>query len=168
MALSLFRKREANPAEAIYHTVVQETRRPEWYRDADVPDTIDGRYCVLATLLALTDLRLGQGGDTAASLSPRLTELFVADLDIQLRESGLGDPTLGKTVRNLVTGLSGRIARWREVSINSGDRLPVIRASLYRDSNVGEAPLCVADGLIADWQERLARSGDEALRDGSM
>ncbi len=168
MALSLFHKRQANPAETLYHAVIHAARRPEWYRDADVPDTIDGRYCVLATLLALTDLRLGQGSETAVSLSPRLTELFVADLDVQLRESGLGDPTLGKTVRNLVTGLSGRIARWQEVAASGGDRLSVIRASLYRDLDVGQAQLSVADGLVADWQERLVRSGDEALRDGSI
>ena len=166
MVLSLFRKREANPAAALYASVVEAARQPGWYRDAGVPDTIDGRYCVLSTLLAITDLRLGEGGETAARLSPRLTEMLVDDLDVQLRESGLGDPTLGKTVRGLINGLSGRIARWREALNDGGDWNPVIAASLYRGVTPNEAQLETARSLLADWHGRLERTGEEAMQDG--
>ena len=165
MPFTLFRKRESNPAAALYQSVVREARRSDWYRDAGVPDTIDGRYCVLATLLAITDLRLGEGTDAARGLSPRLTELLVDDLDVQLRESGLGDPTLGKTVRNLVTGLSGRIAQWR-TALKSDDWTTAIRSSLYRDQNPGDVQAATAKRLVADWQHRLSRTGDESFGEG--
>ena len=165
MPFTLFRKREVNPAEALYRSVVRAARQPEWYRDAGVPDTIDGRYCVLATLLALTDLRLANGTDASRALSPRLTELFVDDLDVQLRESGLGDPTLGKTVRNLVTGLSGRIGQWR-TAMESSDWSSAIRPSLYRDHVPGEGEVEAANRLITEWRDRLARTADEALGEG--
>ena len=165
MALSLFRKREVNPAAALYASVVEAARRPGWYREAEVPDTIDGRYCVLATLLAITDLRLAEGGEAVAALSPRLTEMFVDDIDVQLRESGLGDPTLGKTVRNLVTGLSGRIAQWRS-ALGEGDWGGAIEASLYRGDTPGEEQMAAAKALVADWKDRLFRGGDDVIRDG--
>jgi cytochrome b pre-mRNA-processing protein 3 len=164
MPFNLFRKREVNPAAALYESVVKSARQPEWYREAGVPDTIDGRYCVLATLMALTDLRLA-GGGSARALSPRLTELFVDDLDVQLRESGLGDPTLGKTVRNLVTGLSGRIGQWR-TALDSNDWSSAIQSSLYREQAPGDAQAEAAKRLVAKWQERLSRTVDEALREG--
>ena len=165
MPFNLFRNREANPAAALYQSVVLAARRPGWYRDAGVPDTIDGRYCVLATLLALTDLRLGEGGDAARALSPRLTELFVDDLDVQLRESGLGDPTLGKTVRNLVTGLSGRIGQWR-TALDGNDWESAIQSSLYREQAPGDAQAEAAKRLVAKWEDRLSRTVDEALGEG--
>jgi cytochrome b pre-mRNA-processing protein 3 len=165
MPFTLFRKREVNPAAMLYDSVVRAARLPDWYRDAGVPDTIDGRYCVLATLLALTDLRLAEGDEAARALSPRLTELFVGDLDVQLRESGLGDPTLGKTVRNLVTGLSGRIGQWR-TALESDDWSSTIRSSLYRDQEPDKGQAETAKRLIGEWNDRLSRTADEGLREG--
>lgn len=165
MPFNLFRKREVNPATGLYGSVVQAARQPEWYRGAAVPDTMDGRYCVLATLLAITDLRLAEGGDAARALSPRLTELFVEDLDVQLRESGLGDPTLGKTVRNLVTGLSGRVGQWR-VALDGGDWNATIRSTLYREQSPANEELAAAEKLIVAWKERLFRVPDEDLSRG--
>ena len=165
MPFTLFRKREVNPAAALYQSVVQAARQPEWYRDAGVPDTIDGRYCVLATLLALTDLRLADGCDAARALSPRLTELFVDDLDVQLRESGLGDPTLGKTVRNLVTGLSGRIGQWR-TALEGDGWSSTIRSSLYRDQEPDNGQADSAKRLVGEWNDRLSRTADESLGEG--
>ena len=113
MRWPLFRRDKLADAGPLYAAVVAEARRPAWYRDGAVVDTMDGLFAVLATLLALTDLRLGQGGEPARAVSPRLTELFVADMDAQLREAGLGDPGLGKQVRRMVGALAARIERWR-------------------------------------------------------
>lgn len=168
MVLSLFRKAEPNPAVPLYAAVVAAARSPDWYVEAGIPDSIDGRYCVLVTLLAITDVRLERGGAAAAELAPRLTELFVDDLDVQLRESGLGDPTLGKTVRGLVGGLSGRISRWRPVLDGGSDEgwRAAISSSLYRDGEPDEAQEMAARRLVERWHERLAEADDEDLRRG--
>lgn len=167
MILSLFRNTTANPAAALYAATVAAARQPGWYTAAGVPDTIDGRYCVLATLLAIADLRLADGGPAAMDLAPRLTEMFVDDMDSQLRQDGLGDPTLGKQVRGLVAGLSGRIDRWRRLfSDPDGDWAPVLRSSLYRDAEPDHAQKNAARAMIDDWRERLQRTSDEALAEG--
>ena len=42
----------------LFGAVVAEARAPAWYRDGQVPDTIDGRFAVLSTVAALTIVRL--------------------------------------------------------------------------------------------------------------
>ncbi|WP_118858153.1 ubiquinol-cytochrome C chaperone family protein [Sphingomonas mesophila] len=159
MIRSLFRKADANPAAPLYAELTAAARQPGWYRDAAVPDTMDGRYCVLATLLALADIRLAGGSEAERALSPRLTELFVADMDAQLCQSGMGDPTLGKTVRAMVAGVAARIARL-EAAIASGEWEPALGFALYRDAEVGAAEQAAAAGLIEQWRARLERSAE--------
>ena len=103
----LFSRRPTGPdGEALYAAVVAETRSPDWYRAAQVPDTIDGRFAVLSSLLALLDIRLGQGGAEAKAVAARVTERFITDMDVQMREAGFGDPGLGKQVRMMVGSLA--------------------------------------------------------------
>ena len=46
---SLFRRnRHEEVARALYRTVVRQARRPEFYRDHGVPDTVDGRFDMVA------------------------------------------------------------------------------------------------------------------------
>jgi cytochrome b pre-mRNA-processing protein 3 len=150
---------------ALYAAIVSEARRPDWYLAAGVPDTIDGRFSVLATLLALTDVRLGQGGPAALQLAPRLAECFIADMDAQMREEGFGDPSLGKQVRMMVGSLASRVDRFGGVV---GRREPwpeAVAAGLYR----GEAPAeGAAEGetLVRNWWARLKASSDDDLVEG--
>lgn len=167
MRWPLFRREKLADAGPLYAAVVAEARRPAWYRDGAVADTMDGRFAVLATLLALTDLRLGEGGETARALAPRLTELFVADMDAQLREAGLGDPGLGKQVRRMVGLLAARIERWR--SVEDRDAEQAVRASLYRDDEAADGTTVeAAAALLQSWRERLAAADDDTLARGEM
>ncbi len=167
MILDLFRKSETNPAAALYSATVDAARRPGWFREAGVPDTIDGRYCVLATLLALADLRLGAGDDGARALAPRLTELFIDDMDAQLCQSGLGDPTLGKTVRGMVAGVAARIERFRLLlGEEEGNWLPVLDFALYRGREPSSEQAGAARSMLEDWRARLDRASDSELAEG--
>ena len=169
MILSLFRKPEANPAEPLYSAIVAAARLPGWYRDAGVPDSMDGRYCVLATLLALADLRLAAGGPAAQALAPRLTEMFIDDMDAQLCQSGMGDPTLGKTVRGMVAGVSARIGRWRSLlEKEDGDWLPALSFGLYRDHQPSDEQATAARALVEAWRGRLQRATDEQMLEGPL
>ncbi len=150
-------------ARPLYAALVAEARRTGWYTDAGVPDTMDGRFAVLATAIASADLRLGGGGDVARDLAPRLTECFVADMDAQLQQAGLGDPTLGREVRKLVAVLADKIARLGDPN----DRVAVRRA-VYADGAPSSAQLDHAVAMVDDLRRRLADSRDEALAEGAI
>ena len=93
---SLFNRWRAPKDEAgpLYSALVSEARRPAWYVDGGVADTLDGRFAVLSSLVALAILRLEDGEEAAARGSVALTESFIADMDAQMREVGFGDPSI--------------------------------------------------------------------------
>lgn len=165
----LFRRLTAAPAmgAALFDTVTTEARKPHWYVDADIPDTIDGRFAMLATIGALVIVRLEQLGAEGNELSVALTERFIEVMESEHRELGLGDPTLGKTVRKLVGSLARRVALWRDATAGQGQWAEVARRSLYKEDPAMAALRHAANGLSDIWT-RLTRAGAESLREGKM
>ena len=112
--------RDENRGGALFAAVVAEAREAHWFTAGGVRDTIDGRFAVLSTLVALTTVRLEHCGEEGTAASVALAERFIEAMDAEHRELGLGDPTLGKTVRKLMGSLAGRVELWREVSERGG------------------------------------------------
>ncbi len=160
------RRDDAASGTALYAAIVAEMRRPDYYRQAGVPDTMDGRFALLSTLLALTDIRLGQGGALALERAPRLAECFISDMDVQMREEGFGDPSLGKQVRIMVGSLASRVDRWSGAIQRDGDWCAALLASLYRDEPPGETQLAAGDALVREYWARLEASADDRLVEG--
>ena len=112
---NLFRTLTAEPNRGVslFAAATAEARKPHWYIEGAVPDTIDGRFAVLATVIALAIVRLEQLGEEGNAASVALTERFIEVMESEHRQIGLGDPKLGRTVRKLVGSLSRRVALWR-------------------------------------------------------
>lgn len=96
----------------LWHHLISVARQRHWYADRGVPDTLEGRFDMITAVLALTLLRM----ETEEALIPpsvRLTELFVEDMDGQLREIGVGDLVVGKHMGKLMSLLGGRLGAFR-------------------------------------------------------
>ena len=158
----------ASSGAALYAAIVAEMRDPAYYRAAGVPDTMDGRFALLATLLAMTDIRLGQGGAVSLARAPRLAECFIADMDVQMREEGFGDPSLGKQVRMMVGSLASRVERWKSVLQGDGDWNDATVRSLYRNEPTGDAEVAAGQSMLRNFWARLEASTDEALVEGNI
>jgi cytochrome b pre-mRNA-processing protein 3 len=165
----LFRRLTADPrrgAEA-FATVSRIAREPHWYVEGKVPDTIDGRFAVLATVTALVLVRLereGAGGDAA---SVALTERFIETMEAEHRELGIGDPTLGKTVRKLVGSLSRRTDLWRSAVARRTAWADATRDSLYKGAAAPEA-LAHSANALERLKSGLDRAGLEEIGDGRI
>ena len=151
----LFRRLTAPPPRgaALFDAATATARAPHWYVEGKVPDTIDGRFAVLATVIALVLVRLESGGEQGDLVSVGLTERFIEVMESEHRELGLGDPTLGKTVRKLVGSLSRRTDRWRSAAGGSSDWVETTRQSLYK----GNAPADALEHASAWLRELWAR-----------
>lgn len=155
---SLFARLRPAPrvSSLAYDAAVNMARQAHWYRDGAVPDTMDGRFAMLATVLALVTLRLEDAGADFNEASVSLTEAFIADMDVQMREAGFGDPSLGKQVRHLVGSLASRVDRWRRLLAGDGEWESVVARSVYRDQGVSREALDYTTGALRDFHARLA------------
>lgn len=152
---------------ALFEALVGEARRPDWYVEGHVPDSIDGRFAVLATIVALATVRLERGGDGARSASAALAERFVEAMDAEHRQLGLGDPALGKTVRRLVGSLARRVELWRQ-TLETGDAWDeAVARSLFREPPPAEALIHCEQALRGLWM-RLDAASDEAVAEGRI
>ena len=79
-----------------------------------MPDTIDGRFDMIAAILALVLLRLEAEGEAGRDPSVLLTEIFIDDMDGTLRQIGIGDYVVGKHVGRMMSALGGRLAAFRD------------------------------------------------------
>jgi len=136
MRLSRLFRREPPPrvAASLYDAVVARGRMPHWYLAGGVPDTLDGRFDMIAAVLAMVMLRLegeGAGAVPAASLA----ECFVDDMDGQLRQIGFGDMVVGKHIGRMMAALGGRLGAYRDGLADGGFEAALVR-NLYR----GAAP----------------------------
>ena len=147
---------------ALFQALVNEARQPHWYLIGKVPDTVDGRFAVLATVTALATVRLEHGGDTAREAAVALTERFVDAMDSEHRQMGISDPSIGKTVRKLVGSLGRRVDLWRDALRDSECWADVAGQSLFH----GSAPSPAAadhcgQHLRLFWARLCGLSGEE-------
>lgn len=147
--LSKFLNR-SDPREAmlpLYNAVVAEARRVHWYSAGGVPDTREGRFEMVAALLSLTLLRLERDAAQTQN-SVFLTELFVEDMDGQLRQFGIGDMIVGKHIGKLMSALGGRIGAYRAALDGSdGWDAVVVRNIWGGEEAILEARAHVISGL---------------------
>lgn len=118
--ISRLRGKRSYPREAVrplWHRVVEIAREQDWYARCGVADTVAGRFDAVTLVLALVMLRMERdkaSDDTLIEPSVRLTELFVQDMDGQLRQSGVGDLVVGKHMGKLMSVVGGRIGAMRD------------------------------------------------------
>jgi cytochrome b pre-mRNA-processing protein 3 len=166
---TLFRKRP-DPRESLrplWHRVVELSRDPAFYRDDGVADSVAGRFDMITAILALVLLHMERQGDMAGE-SVLLTELFVADMDGQLRETGVGDVMVGKHLGKLMSVLGGRLGAIRE-ALAEGDENRLAEA-LARNVTLAEGhtetlPLA---RRIRRFNEQLATLDDDAILAGRL
>jgi cytochrome b pre-mRNA-processing protein 3 len=140
---------EAAPYRPLYAAVVAEARNPVWYSEGGAPDTVDGRFDMVAAILSLVLIRLEREAEGAGPVA-YLTELFVSDMDGQLRQIGIGDIVVGKHIGRMVSALGGRLGAYRE-AFGGGD----LKAALARNLWRGEVPVTADVEFIADRMQAL-------------
>jgi cytochrome b pre-mRNA-processing protein 3 len=136
---------------ALFAAITAKAREPHWYVAGEVPDTIDGRFRVLATLCALVTVRLEAFGPAGEAASVGLTERFIEVMETEHREIGLGDPSLGKKVRKLVGSLARRVTIWREAVAGAVSWDEATVGSLYGDEPDADALEYSSAALRSFW-----------------
>ncbi len=150
----------------LYTAIVARAREPHWYEAGAVPDTIDGRFDMVATALSFVLLRL-EDDPVAAGPSAKLTERFVEDMDGQLREIGIGDIVVGKHIGKMMSMLGGRLGAYR-ASAAPAPLDPALVRNLYRGRPPGPAALAHARDSLMSFRDSLAATSTASLLAGTL
>lgn len=146
----------------LWQSIIAEARDPAWYAPAGIADTMAGRFDAVSMVLGLVLLRLEREPDAGLAVA-RLTELFVADIDGQLRQGGVGDVVMGKRMGKLISALGGRIDAFR-AGLAATDDQPLIDAVTRNMTLADEAdPASVAERMRALAARLAARDQADLL-----
>jgi len=111
------------PARALYLRVVEQARRPAFYAVCGVPDSVDGRFEMVALHVFLVLHRLKREHERTADLAQALFDTMFLDMDQSLRELGAGDLGVAPRVKAMAKGLYGRIAAYETGLAGSDEAL---------------------------------------------
>ncbi len=162
-------RKAENPASALYQAVVARGREAHWYEAGGVPDTVNGRFDMIASVLAIVLLRM-EAEPAAAEPSARLIECFVDDMDGQLRQIGIGDVVVGKRMGKMMGLLGGRLGAYREgmMDPSGGAFEDALLRNLYRGETPGDEGLAHSAAELRRLHAALAGIELDALLAGRL
>jgi len=166
---SLFGSKRARrgAADALYKAAIDAGRRPVFYTDWEVPDTLDGRFDMIALHVALICRRLSRIGRPGGALGQALFDRMFEDMDRSLRELGVGDTGVSKRVKTMAKAFFGRVDAYDKGLSGEG---PGLAEAVMRNVFRSDEPPTDAAARIATYAAGLARAledqEDEALLQG--
>lgn len=155
---------EPDPREALrplWHRAVALARTPEFYSECAVADTVAGRFDMITAVTACVMVRLEKS--EMRTESALFAELFVEDMEGQMRELGVNDVVVGKRMGKVMSSLGGRLGAYRP-ALNNRD-LAALTNAVERNVtfNEGGSPQCAAQKLLSLMDDLSALSDDDLL-----
>lgn len=123
---------------ALYGAAVAAARAPWFYEALGVPDTLDGRFDLIALHAFLLVRRLQDERDPGPALGQAVFDAMFSDMEQNLREIGVSDLSVGRRVRAMWDAFHGR-AKAYAAALAAADR-PALEAALERNVWRGAAP----------------------------
>ncbi|MGE0724997.1 MAG: ubiquinol-cytochrome C chaperone family protein [Alphaproteobacteria bacterium] len=158
---------EERSAAALYETLVEHARSPAFYRAQGVPDTLDGRFELIALHAFLVLHRLADAPEATRDLGQALFDRLFADMDRNLREMGAGDLGVGKRVRAMAEAFLGRIAAYRSGLVDGEAALrAALRRNLYGTVPLEPTSLVAMAAYVRATLDTLQAQDMEAIRAG--
>ena len=94
--------------DIFYQKIINVSRNKVFYSRLNVPDTLDGRYDLLALFSIILTFSLSRTGKRGSELSQILFDKIFLDLDLSLRELGAGDAGVHIKIKNMIKSYMGR------------------------------------------------------------
>jgi cytochrome b pre-mRNA-processing protein 3 len=132
----------------LYGAAVAAAREPYYYSALGVPDTLNGRFDLVGLHTCIVIRRLRRAPPPGPSLAQSVFDAMFSDMDVNLRELGVSDLSVGKRVRVMWEAFHGRAVVY-EAALEAAD-IPKLADALTRNVWADSEP---ADGS----PERLAR-----------
>lgn len=161
-------RKERAALDPLYRAVVAAGRDPFWYVEGQVPDTLDGRFDMVAAITALMLLRLEAEGPAARSDAVLLTEIFVDDMDGTLRQIGIGDYVVGKHVGRMMGALGGRLGAFRAADEAGTGYAEAVRRNIFHETPPSGESVAAVGARLERFAATLRDTGMDDLLAGRL
>ena len=145
--------------------VTRMAREPEPYLRDWIPDTIYGRFHMVALVATLAMRRFREHGREGQAFSKAFSEMLFSDFDHSLREHGVGDSSIARRIRKMgeeFYGLASAVDEALEQGGPDKHLAHVIQRNIQPDA---EKSLELAN-YVLDLNERVERVSDERILSG--
>lgn len=157
-------------AQRLYAVLTAQARRPDFYLAGGVPDTIDGRFEMVALHAFLLFRRLKGQGDKAGAVAQAVYDVMFGDFDASIREMGAQDLGVGRRIKFMTEAMNGRFAAYEAglAQVQSGSQAELalaLRRNLYGTIEpVDECLNRMADYLKRADADLVAQPVDQLMR----
>jgi cytochrome b pre-mRNA-processing protein 3 len=97
-----------------------------------------------------------------------LTELFIDDMEAEIRQIGIGDLVVGKHVGRMMGALGGRLGALRSASADSGELQAAVRRNIFHEAPPSEAAVAFVADRLAQFRDRLAETALDSVLAGRI
>ncbi len=129
------RRRQQRVGHELYCAAVAAARAPFFYSQLGVPDTLDGRFDMVGLHAFLVIRRVQELPPPGPDMAQAVFDAMFSDMDMNLREMGVGDLSVGKRVRAMWEAFHGRASAY-QASLAAGDAAGLAAAlarNVWRD-----------------------------------
>lgn len=171
MIFRLFRKNKVDPAvvDRQYGILTTAARQKGFYLHAQVPDTVMGRFEMLASIMILYFRRSGKASPEAQAIAQEIVDAFFQDLDHSMRELGIGDQGVPKRMKKLASMFYGRVESYGK-ALETGDAealAAALKRNFHPGSPVPELSMTVLANYMIEADRALAALPGETLERGA-
>jgi cytochrome b pre-mRNA-processing protein 3 len=162
------RDKHERAAFQLYTAAVAAARHPYLYAVLGVPDTLDGRFDAIGLYVYLTIRRLSAEPEPGPALAQAVFDAMFHDMDINLREMGVGDMSVGKRNRAMWEAFHGRSAAYAAAWDDRATLADALARNLWRGAEPPHGAGAALARLAYAQAVFLGGQGIEALLRGDI
>jgi len=157
-------------ADVLYGKAVEQARQTDFYDHMGVPDTVDGRFEMIALHVFLILRRLKQSKEKGNETAQAVFDTMFTDMDRGLRELGAGDLGVARRVKVMAKAFYGRVSAY-ELALTSDDDAALTEAAfrnIFRGEEIERENAILVSSYMKHQDENLAAQTLETLLDGKV
>ncbi|TPW31899.1 ubiquinol-cytochrome C chaperone family protein [Pararhizobium mangrovi] len=173
MIFGLFggRRRNANRriVTTVYETLTAAARAPAFYTAMSVPDSVMGRFEMLAVEMVLFLRRTRGGSVEVEAIAQEVVDEFFLDLDHSIREIGIGDVGVPKRMKKFARMFYGRAEAY-SAALDARDTWALadaLKRNVHPENENAPDMLALAHYMTAT-EDALAGTPDAAILSGEL
>ena len=172
MAARAAKRQRRDVVHELYLGVCEQARKPLFFKNLSVPDTLEGRFDMITLHAFLVMRRLKTVGDGGRRVSQLLHDVLFADIDQSLRESGVGDFGIGHKINRLSKTFFGRLLAY-DLALEAADAgdealIDALRRNVYGRGDPGSKILLRMARYVVAQSAALATTPSSDILQGRL